>query len=110
MAQGPNMNQLMQQVQKMQAEMARAQEDLKNETVEASAGGGMVKVVFSGDMALRELTISPDAIDPEDPEMLQDLVAAAVNEGLRAAQELASTKLGGITGGAGGGVPGLPGL
>jgi DNA-binding YbaB/EbfC family protein len=68
----------------------------------------MVKVVVSGDMALRELTISPEAIDPEDPEMLQDMVAAAVNEGIRAAQELASNKLGGIAGG--GGMPGMPGL
>jgi DNA-binding protein YbaB len=61
-------------------------------------------------MALRELTISPDAIDPDDPELLQDMVTAAVNEGIRAAQELAQTKLGGITGGAGGGMPGMPGL
>jgi DNA-binding YbaB/EbfC family protein len=68
----------------------------------------MVKVVMSGDMELRELKISPDAIDPEDPELLQDMVTAAVNEGLRAAQELASSKLGGITGGMGG-MPGLGG-
>jgi DNA-binding YbaB/EbfC family protein len=108
MAKGPDMGALMKQVQQMQADMAKAQEELKGETVEASAGGGMVKVVVSGDMALRELTISPEAIDPEDPEMLQDMVAAAVNEGIRAAQELASTKLGGIAGG--GGMPGMPGL
>jgi DNA-binding YbaB/EbfC family protein len=104
------MGQLMKQVQQMQADMAKAQEELKNETVEASAGGGMVKVVITGDMALRELTISPDAIDPDDPELLQDMVTAAVNEGIRAAQELAQNKLGGITGGAGGGMPGMPGL
>jgi DNA-binding YbaB/EbfC family protein len=104
------MGQLMKQVQQMQADMAKAQEELKNETVEASAGGGMVKVVMTGDMALRELTISPDAIDPDDPELLQDMVTAAVNEGIRAAQELAQNKLGGITGGAGGGMPGMPGL
>jgi DNA-binding YbaB/EbfC family protein len=107
---GPDMGQLMKQVQQMQADMAKAQEELKNETVEASAGGGMVKVVFTGDMSLRELVISPDAIDPEDPELLQDMVTAAVNEGIRAAQELASTKLGGITGGMGGGPGGIPGL
>jgi nucleoid-associated protein EbfC len=106
MPKGPDMGQLMKQVQQMQADMAKAQEELKNETVEASAGGGMVKVTFTGDMALRELTISPDAIDPEDPELLQDMVAAAVNEGLRAAQELAQSKLGGITGG---GMPGMGG-
>ena len=109
---GPDMGQLMKQVQQMQSDMAKAQEELKNETVEASAGGGMVKVVMTGDMSLRELTISPDAIDPEDPELLQDMVTAAVNEGIRAAQELASAKLGPITGGmgGGGGLPGLPGM
>ncbi len=107
---GPDMGQLMKQVQQMQADMTKAQEELKNETVEASAGGGMVKVVMTGDMSLRELTISPDAIDPEDPELLQDMVTAAVNEGIRAAQELASAKLGPITGGMGGGGGGLPGL
>ena len=107
----PNLNQLLQQAQQMQAEMAKAQEELKDQTVEASAGGGMVKVTMTGDMTLRELTISPEAIDPDDPEMLSDMVAAAVNEGLRAAQELAQSKLGGITGGLGGGMPGgLPGL
>ena len=107
----PNLNKMLKQVQEMQAEMMKAQESLKDETVEASAGGGMVKVVMSGDLELRELTISPDAIDPEDPELLQDMVTAAVNEGLRAAQELASSKLGGITGGlGGGGLPGLPGM
>ena len=111
MAKQPNINQLLQHAQQMQAEMMKAQESLKDETVEASAGGGMVKVVMSGDMELRSLTIDPDAIDPEDPELLQDMVTAAVNEGLRAAQELASSKLGGITGGlGGGGLPGLPGM
>jgi DNA-binding YbaB/EbfC family protein len=103
------MGQLMKQVQQMQADMAKAQEELANETVEASAGGGMVKVTMTGDMKLREITISPDAIDPEDPELLQDMVTAAVNEALRSAQELASTKLGGVTG-MGGGLPGMPGM
>jgi nucleoid-associated protein EbfC len=112
MAQGPNLNQLLKQAQQMQAEMAKAQEELKSETVEASAGGGMVKVTMTGDMQLREITISPDAIDPEDPELLQDMVTAAVNEALRAAQELAANRMGGITGGlgGGGGIPGLPGM
>jgi DNA-binding YbaB/EbfC family protein len=110
MPQGPNLNQLMKQAQQMQAEMAKAQEELKNETVEASAGGGMVKVTMTGDMQLREITISPDAIDPEDPELLQDMVTAAVNEALRAAQELAANRMGGIAGGLGGGLPGLPGM
>jgi nucleoid-associated protein EbfC len=106
----PNLNQILQQAQQMQAEMMKAQDQLKDETVEASAGGGMVKVTMGGDMTLRALEISPEAIDPDDPEMLQDMVAAAVNEGLRAAQELAQNKLGGITGGLGGGMPGMPGL
>jgi nucleoid-associated protein EbfC len=112
MAQGPNLNQLLKQAQQMQAEMAKAQEQLKNETVEASAGGGMVKVTMTGDMQLREITISPEAIDPEDPDLLQDMVTAAVNEALRSAQELAASRMGGITGGLGGagGLPGLPGM
>jgi DNA-binding YbaB/EbfC family protein len=110
MPQGPNLNQLLKQAQQMQAEMAKAQEELKNETVEASAGGGMVKVTMTGDLQLREITISPDAIDPEDPELLQDMVTAAVNEALRSAQELAANRMGGITGGLGGGLPGLPGM
>jgi DNA-binding YbaB/EbfC family protein len=103
------MQQLLKQAQKMQADMMAAQEQLKNETVEASAGGGMVSVVVSGDLAVKSIRIDPDAIDPDDPEMLADLVLAAVNEGLRSAQELAAAKLGGVTGGLGGGL-GLPGL
>ena len=96
------MNALMKQAQQMQTEMMAAQEKLKDETVEASAGGGMVKVTMGGDLTLREITIDPEAIDPEEPELLAEMVQAAVNEGLRAAQELASSKLGGITGGLGG--------
>ena len=111
MPQGPNLNQLLKQAQQMQAEMAKAQEQLKSETVEASAGGGMVKVIMTGDMQLREITISPDAVDPEDVEMLQDMVAAAITEALRSAQELAASRMGGIAGlGGGGGIPGLPGM
>ena len=99
---------LMKQAQQMQAEMLEAQEKLKDEVVEASAGGGMVKVKMGGDLTLREIVIDPEAIDPEEAELLQEMVQAAVNEGLRAAQELASSKMGGITGGLGGG--GLPGM
>jgi DNA-binding YbaB/EbfC family protein len=110
MPQGPNMNQILKQAQQMQAEMAKAQEQLKNEIVEASAGGGMVKVTMTGDMQLRGIEISPEAVDPEDVDMLQDMVAAAVNEALRSAQELASTRMGGIAGLGGGGLPGLPGM
>jgi DNA-binding YbaB/EbfC family protein len=97
----------MKQAQEMQNEMLRAQEQLKDEVVETSAGGGMVKIKMGGDMTLREIEIDPEAIDPEEAEMLAEMVQAAVNEGLRAAQELASSKMGGITGGLGGlGAPG----
>ena len=108
MPQPPNMNKMLQQVQKMQQDMMAAQEALKDEQVEASAGGGMVSVVISGDLVVKSIRIDPEAIDPEDPDMLSDLVLAAVNEGLRAAQELAASKLGGISGGLGG--LGLPGM
>jgi DNA-binding YbaB/EbfC family protein len=108
----PNMQQMLKQVQKMQAEMVAAQEALKDEVVEASAGGGMVTVKVSGDLDVKAISIDPEAVDPDDVELLQDMVLAAVNEGLRAAQELASKKLGGITGGLGGpgGGLGLPGF
>src|SRR5262249_21915659 len=104
---GFDVNALMKQAQKMQSEMLEAQEQLKDEVVEASAGGGMVKVKMGGDMTLRGISIDPDAIDPEEAELLAEMVQAAVNEALRAAQELASSKMGGITGGLGGGLPGL---
>jgi DNA-binding YbaB/EbfC family protein len=107
----PNMQQMLQQVQKMQADMAAAQEALKSEVVDASAGGGMVKVQVSGDLVVKSIEIDPEAVDPEDLEMLSDMVLAAVNEGLRAAQELAATRLGAATGGLGGlGGLGLPGM
>ena len=102
------MQQLLKQAQKMQQDMMQAQEALKDETVEASAGGGMVKVTVSGDLEIKSITIDPQAVDPEDVELLQDMVLAAVNEGMRSAQELAASKMGGITGGLGG--LGLPGL
>ncbi len=108
MPQPPNMQKMLQQVQKMQQDMLAAQEALKDEQVEASAGGGMVSVVVSGDLVVKLIRIDPEAIDPEDPDMLSDLVLAAVNEGLRAAQELAASKLGGVSGGLGG--LGLPGM
>jgi DNA-binding YbaB/EbfC family protein len=110
MPQPPNMNKMLQQVQKMQQDMVAAQEQLKNETVEASAGGGMVKVVVSGDLEIKSITIDAAAIDPDDPELLQDMVLAAVNEGLRSAQELAASKMGGLTGGLDLGGLGLPGF
>jgi DNA-binding YbaB/EbfC family protein len=105
-----DMNKMMQQVQQLQAQMAQAQEELKNETVEASAGGGMVTVKATGDLQITEIKISPDAIDPDDPEMLSDMVLAAVNEALRSAQALAQSKLGGMAGLGDLGGMGLPGL
>ena len=110
MAKQPNLNQMMRQVQQMQAEMMKAQEELKNEVVEASAGGGMVTVKISGDLELKELRIDPEAVDPDDVELLQDMVQAAVNEAIRSAQELAASKMGAATGGlAGPGGLGDPG-
>jgi nucleoid-associated protein EbfC len=110
----PNMNDMMRQVQQMQADMAKAQDELKNETVEASAGGGMVTVKVSGELEVLELRIDPAAVDPEDVELLQDMVQAAVNEAVRSAQELAANKIGAVTGGLGGpgglGGLGLPGF
>ena len=105
MPQQPNMQQMLKQVQKMQQDMEAAQASLKDERVEASAGGGMVKVVVSGDGVVKEIRIDPQAIDPDDPEMLSDLVLAAVNEALRSANALAQSRLGGMTGGLG-----LPGM
>jgi len=102
------MQQMLKQVQKMQQDMMAAQESLKDEQVEASAGGGMVNVVVSGDGVVKSIKIDPDAVDPEDVEMLADMIQAAVNEGLRSAQELAASKLGGLSGGLGD--LGLPGL
>ena len=125
---GFDVNALMKQAQKMQSEMLQAQEALKDEVVEASAGGGMVKVKMGGDLTLREIAIDPEAIDPEEADLLAEMVQAAVNEALRSAQELQESKLGGLSegfdpmsaldalgmgglgGGLGGGAPGgLPG-
>ena len=95
----PNVQQMLKQVQKMQAEMARAQEELAATEVEASAGGGMVTVRVSGGLVVKEVRIDPAAIDPDDPELLADMVTAAVNEALHKAQELAAEKMGGATAG-----------
>jgi DNA-binding YbaB/EbfC family protein len=89
--------------------MQKAQAELANETVEATAGGGMVTVIANGSGEIKEIKIDPNAIDPNDPEMLEDMVLAAVNEAIRSAQSLMESKLGGLAGGALGGL-GLPGL
>jgi DNA-binding YbaB/EbfC family protein len=103
-----DLNKLMKQAQEMQAQMAQAQEELKNETVEASAGGGMVTVKATGALEIVEMKIAPEAIDPDDPDLLADMVTAAVNEALRSAQSLVESKLGSAMGGLQG--LGLPGL
>jgi DNA-binding YbaB/EbfC family protein len=103
-----DMNKMLQQVQQMQEQVAKAQEELAHQTVEASAGGGMVTVTATGDLQIKEIKIAKEAIDPDDPDMLADMVLAAVNEALRSAQGLMESRLGGITGGLGG--LGLPGL
>ena len=108
MAKGMDMNKMLQQVQEMQAEMVKAQEELARETVEASVGGGMVTVTASGAGEIVSIKIKPEAIDPDDPESLEDLVLAGVNEAIRNAQELMQSRLGGAMGGLGG--LGLPGL
>jgi DNA-binding YbaB/EbfC family protein len=101
-------NKMLEQVQQMQGQMQKAQEELKNETVQASAGGGMVTVTATGAGEITEIKIDPKAIDPADPELLEDMVLAAVNEALRSSQSLVEAKLGPALGGLHG--MGLPGL
>jgi DNA-binding YbaB/EbfC family protein len=115
----PNINKMLEQAQKLQEEMAAAQDKLKEQRLEASAGGGMVKVVATGEGRLDSITIDPDAVDPEDVELLQDMVLAAVNEALRQADELREKAMGETAGfdpmealgslGLGGGLGGLGG-
>jgi DNA-binding YbaB/EbfC family protein len=102
---GMDINKMMKQVQQMQADMARMQEELANETVEASAGGGVVTVTATGSGEIKAIKIAPEAIDPDDPELLADMILGAVNEALRSANDLAQSRLGGMAGGLG-----LPGL
>jgi hypothetical protein len=106
---GFDLNKMMQQAQQMQEQMMQAQEEAANEVVEASAGGGMVTVKATGRGEIVEIKIDPKAIDPDDPELLADLVMAAVNEALRSANSLMESKVQGmIPGGLGGlGIPGL---
>jgi len=101
-----NYQKMMKQVQKMQADMAKAQEDLAKEEVEASAGGGMVTVRVTGALELVSVKIDPASLDPDDVEMLEDMVIAATNEAVRQAQDLQAKRMGGLT--AGLNIPGLP--
>ena len=96
---------MIKQAQQLQKQMAQLQQDLETETVEASVGGGMVTVVVAGKMNVESITIDPEAVTPDDVEMLQDLVLAAVNEGLNQAQEMVSSRMGALTGGLN--IPGL---
>ena len=110
MAKRQNVNKMMQQVQKMQQEMQQAQEELAKETVTASSGGGAVKVTVTGGLEVVSVEIDPEVIDPDDVEMLQDMILAATNEAVNSSQEMASQRLGGITGGLGDMGLNLPGL
>jgi len=103
---GGNLGNLMKQAQKMQKDMERVQAELAEKTVEATAGGGAVTVVASGKKEIKEINIKPEAVDPDDVEMLQDLILAAVNEALRKADEMVNSEMGKITGGLGG-IPGM---
>jgi nucleoid-associated protein EbfC len=104
-----DVNKLLEQVGAMQEQMQQAQEELAQQTVEASAGGGAVTVTATGSGEIKSIRIDPKAIDPAEPELLADMVLAAVNEALRSAQSLAESKLGGLAGGTLGGL-GLPGM
>lgn len=103
---GMNMQQMMKQARKMQEQMVAMQEQLATKTVEASAGGGMVKVSVNGNMQLESVAIDPDALDPEDVEMLQDMIVAAANEAIRGMGDIANREMGAITGGMN--IPGMP--
>lgn len=102
---GGNMNNMMKQVQKMQEDMAKLQGELEEREVEATSGGGAVKVVASGKKTVLSVKINPEVIDEDDIEMLEDLILAAVNEALAKAEEMVSTEMGKITGGLN--IPGL---
>lgn len=103
-----NMGKMMRQIQKMQADLMRVQDELKGKTVEGTAGGGVVKVTANGHQEIVGLEISPEAVDPNDVEMLLDLIVAAVNEALRRSREMATTEMAKVTGVAG--LPGLPSM
>lgn len=105
---GMNPQKMMKQMQKMQEDMERVQNELQEETVSASAGGGAVTATVSGGLEVMSVKLSPEVVDPEDIEMLEDTIVAAVNEAMRQAQELAQKRIGAITGGLSGlGIPGL---
>ena len=99
---GMNMNNLMKQAQKMQKQMAEKQEELAERTLEMTSGGGAVKVTINGKREIQELKINPDVVDPDDVEMLEDLIISAMNEALRQVEEMYNNEMGRLTGGMGG--------
>ena len=103
---GMNMQEMMKQARKMQEQLAQAQESMKDVTIDASAGGGMVKATVNGDLELVSIQLDPDALDPEDVDLLQDMIVAAVNEAIRGVSEVASKQMSSITGGLN--IPGMP--
>jgi DNA-binding YbaB/EbfC family protein len=103
---GMNMQKMMRQMQKMQADLARVQAELEEMTVEGTAGGGVVTVVVNGHQDVQEIKIQPEAVDPEDVEMLEDLILAAVNDGLRKSRELSASEIEKVTGKLN--IPGMP--
>ncbi len=104
---GGNMGNLMKQAQKMQKDMEKVQESLAEKTVETTAGGGAITVVATCKKEIKEISIKPEVVDPDDVEMLQDLILAAVNEALRKADEASEAEMAKVTGGLGGGFPGM---
>ena len=106
--QGPSRNDMLKQVQKMQEDMANLQEDLDAREYTATSGGGMISVTINGKHEITELKINPDAIDPEEPEMLEDLITVAINEAIATATKTSEDEMGAITGGLN--IPGMPGL
>ena len=104
----PNMGNILKQAQKFQTKMAKVQEELGERTVDASAGGGMVTVVVNGRQEILSINIDPEVIDPEDPEMLQDLILAAINDGLERAKNMMNEEMGKLTKGLN--IPNIPGL
>ena len=104
---GMNMKNMMKQVQQMQVKMAKLQEELAERTMDATAGGGVVKVTANGKQEIVDIKIDPSAVDPDDVEMLQDLILAATNEALRKVQEMNNNEMSKITGGLGINLPGM---
>jgi len=102
---GMNPNDLMRQVQKMQQEMERIQDETAQEVVDVTSGGGMVELAITGGLEVQSIKIAPEVVDPDDVEMLQDLIVAAVNEGIQKAQAMMADRMGALTGGLG--IPGM---